>query len=124
MFSKNEEKGDTIIAQGVRLEGEFQSEGRVVIEGEVVGNIKTSSDILVGENASINASIVAHNATIAGKVRGDIKVEEKAEIGPTAEILGDINAQVLAIEAGARLVGKCTIGEITNQKAKKEREEE
>ncbi len=118
MFSKNEEGGDTVIAQGVRLEGEFQSEGRVIIEGEVVGNIKTSSDILVGENASIDATISARNATVAGMVRGDLHADEKVEIGPTAQIVGDINARVLSIEAGARLVGKCSIGEAIPAKEK------
>ncbi len=123
MFSKGSEGGDTIIAQGVRLEGEFKSAGRVVIEGEVVGNIETTADILIGENAAIQANIAARNATIAGYVKGDISVAEKVEIGPTAEITGDINAQVLAIEAGARLVGKCVIGEVAGQKNKKEKEE-
>jgi len=125
MFNKSEEGGETIIAQGVRLDGEFKSAGKVIIEGEVVGHIETSSDILIGEHASIHADITAHNATIAGQVKGNITVTEKVEIGPTAEISGDITAQVLAIESGARLVGKCAIGEVgTEGKGKKEKNNE
>jgi cytoskeletal protein CcmA (bactofilin family) len=124
MFKKEEVGGDTVIAQGVRLEGKFKSEGRVVIEGEVVGDIKTTSDILIGESALINANITALNAMIAGHVKGDIKVENKVEIGPTAEITGDINAKVLSIEAGAKLVGKCVIGETESARKGEEEEEE
>ncbi len=49
--------GETIIAQGVRLEGDFVSQGDVIIEGEINGNLSTSGDLRVSET-SIMTSVI------------------------------------------------------------------
>lgn len=113
----NEEEGedssgdlqDTIIAQGVKVEGDFNSKGNIVIEGVVVGSVKTNNDLHVGEKAKISASVSAKNALICGEVQGNIKAREKLELSPTSKVYGDIEAKILIINAGAIMNGKCAM---------------
>ena len=121
-----EDLRDTIIAQGVRVEGDFNSKGNVIIEGSVVGSVKTNNDLHVGERAKISASVSAKDAFIAGEIQGNIKVREKLELAPTSRVYGDIEAKILIINAGAIMNGKCVMHDpnapsgIKEKKAKKE----
>ena len=100
---------ETVIAQGVRMEGDFVSQGDVLIEGEVNGNIQTASDLRVGTAAKIRADVTAKNAVVAGEIRGNLMVAGRLEILETAKIIGDITATILSVGAGAQLNGKITM---------------
>ncbi|MBU4421357.1 polymer-forming cytoskeletal protein [Candidatus Parcubacteria bacterium] len=110
---------DTIIAQGVKVEGDFNSKGNVVIEGQVLGSVKTNNNLQVGEKARITASVSAHDAYVAGVIEGNVKIKEKLELSPTSRIYGDIEAKTLVITAGALFNGKCTMLDPDNPKESK-----
>lgn len=118
MFKKGESGGETIIATGVRVEGDFTSQGRVIIDGEVVGNVKTEDDIHIGEQAKIVANVHARNAIVAGEIKGNMRIKDRLDATSTARIKGDITAGIFTVEAGASLNGKCVAGENLTQKAK------
>ena len=105
--SKHEggEAGDTVIAAGVKVEGDFTSEGNILIEGEVKGNIRTTLDLQVGERAKITADISAGTARIAGEIRGNVTVRDRLELTQSSRVFGDIHAKVVIVEAGAVLNG-------------------
>lgn len=104
-----EDSQDTMIAQGVKVEGDFNSKGNVIIEGTVIGSIKTNNNLQVGEKAKISASVAAKEAFISGEVHGNVKVKEKLELSPTSKIYGDVEAKTLIITAGAVFNGKCAM---------------
>lgn len=104
----------TIIAKGVKVEGDFASDGDVQIEGEVKGKLTTKGRLVVGPEAVIVANIDAGDAVIAGKVEGNVTVERKIELKSTAKIIGDITGELIAAEAGAKLTGKISIGQREN----------
>lgn len=100
---------ETVIAHGVRVEGEFVSQGNVVIEGEVQGVLHASGDLRVGEEAKITADVVAANAYISGELRGNLQVSGRLELSATAKIIGDVSTDVLQVAAGAQVNGKVTM---------------
>ena len=100
---------ETIIAHGVRVEGEFVSQGNVVIEGDVQGSIQTAGDLRIGEDAKITADVTAANAVVAGEVRGNMQISGKLELLPSSKIIGDVTADVLSIGAGAQVNGRVTM---------------
>lgn len=117
MFQKNampsRENGhepETIIAASVKVEGDFASEGNVLIEGVVEGSLRTERDLRVGERARIAADVTAANAVIAGEVRGNLVVGERLELEPTARVYGDVRTKVLVVASGASLNGKILMG--------------
>lgn len=119
MFRSNEEDGrdnmiesdDTVIGHSIKIEGDLVSNGSVVVEGEVVGSLKTEQTLRVGERARVVAEIKAKEAFVSGKVDGNVSVEGKLELAETAEVNGDIQAQTLSIAAGAVFNGRCSMTE-------------
>ena len=102
---------ETIIAQGVKVEGDFSSSGDVLIDGEVAGTVRTASNLRVGETARIAADVTAANAVIAGEVQGNVHVGERLELMDTSVIHGDVECKVLTVAAGATVNGRVTMGE-------------
>jgi cytoskeletal protein CcmA (bactofilin family) len=101
---------ETVIARGVRLEGDFKASGNVVIEGEVVGTLTCGGHLTVGSEATIHAAVHAQQATISGCVEGDVAIAQQLEVKASAAITGDISAQQIAVEMGAALRGQIQIG--------------
>lgn len=93
------------------MDGDFVSQGHVVIDGEVTGSVQTSESLRVGETAKIHADIKAGSAVIAGEVQGNVQVRDRLDITENALIHGDVETQVLSVAAGARLNGRVTMGQ-------------
>jgi cytoskeletal protein CcmA (bactofilin family) len=104
------EAAETVIAASVKVEGDFSSQGNVLIEGTVDGKLTTAKDLRVGERAKISAEVTANNAVVAGEIRGNIVVAERLELEPTARIFGDVRTKILTIAAGATVNGRILMG--------------
>jgi len=100
----------TIIARGVRLEGEFKSQGDVQIEGEVFGTVETSAMLSIGTEAKVKAGVKAANAVIAGEITGNVTITGKLELKSTAKITGEVVCAVIVVEAGAKMQGNINCG--------------
>jgi len=103
---------ETIIAQGVKVEGDFHSQGDVVIDGEVSGSIETTQALIIGESARIKADVTAKSAVVAGEVKGNIRASDRLELLATSVVEGDVETSNLSIASGAKVNGKITMGEV------------
>lgn len=97
---------ETVVGPSVHVEGDFSSEGNILVKGSVAGNVKTSKLLTVQEGAKISANVRAGQASIAGEINGNVTAEDKVELFATARVQGDIVCKVLAVEAGALVYGK------------------
>jgi cytoskeletal protein CcmA (bactofilin family) len=111
--------GETIIAQGVRVEGDFHSQGDVVIDGEVVGSVETKSALTVGETAKIHADVKAKSAVVAGEIVGNIFAEEMLELLEKSQVKGDVVTGRISVAAGARVNGRISMDENATIRGKK-----
>lgn len=118
------EDAETIIGAGVKVEGSFVAFGNVIIKGQLLGSLETKSDLQLREGGIIEADIQAKNALVDGEVKGNFDVEEKIELASSAKVSGDLTCRVLAIEEGAVLNGRCSVGGGTPSPVSEEREEE
>ncbi len=100
----------TVIAKGVKVDGDFGSDGDVVIDGEVKGNLSATGQLTVGSDAIIRADVKAGTAIVSGTIEGNLTVEKRIDLKATARIKGDLNSETLSVESGARIDGKLTIG--------------
>jgi cytoskeletal protein CcmA (bactofilin family) len=62
---------ETVIGPSVKVEGDFEGTGDMIVDGIVVGNLKTKNFLQVGKEAKIKANIEAQNAYISGEVVGN-----------------------------------------------------
>lgn len=97
---------ETVVGPSVNVEGDFASEGNIVVKGSVAGSVTTSRHLSVEQGARILANVRAGSAQVAGEVKGNMKVKEILELTSTARILGDIEVKTLVVEAGALIYGK------------------
>ena len=101
---------ETVIARGVRVEGEFTSPGNVLIEGEVQGHVTAKGVLTVGTEAKLRADVSANEAIISGLIEGNVTITKRMELKASAKVMGDVTCETAVIEAGAVLNGKVSIG--------------
>lgn len=118
MFKNNDEgyentqhaqPDDTIIGSTIKIEGDLVSNGNIIVEGEVLGSLKTEKSLRVGPEAKVKADIKASEALISGTVEGNVVIDGKLQLTETAVVNGDIKAKVLSIEPGAVFNGSCSM---------------
>jgi cytoskeletal protein CcmA (bactofilin family) len=112
---------ETVVGPSVHVEGDFASEGNILVKGTVSGSVKTSKLLTVEPGARIIANVRAGNAVIAGEIKGNVKVTERLEITSTARILGDIECSVFVVEAGALIFGKVSMDGMEGEGLKSEK---
>ena len=106
---ETEDNIDTVVGPSVNVEGDFSSEGNIIVKGTVTGSVHTSRVLSVEPGAKIIANVRAGSALIAGEVRGNMKIKDSLELSATARILGDIEVKTLSVEPGAVVFGKITM---------------
>jgi cytoskeletal protein CcmA (bactofilin family) len=102
--------GATVIARGVKVEGEFHSQGDVLIEGDVQGSLSAAGTLTVGSEATIRADIKAQEAIISGEITGNLQITRQAVFHASARVKGDVTAERITVEAGAIIEGRFQIG--------------
>ena len=92
-----------VIGPDLRVIGEVQCAGTIVIEGVVEGSVY-SRHVTVGEGAYIEGSILAESIHINGTVYGPVEAIE-VSITKGARVAGTITHNKLSIERGAIVEG-------------------
>jgi len=104
--SFSQQEGDTVIGGSIKIEGDLASQGNIIIEGQVVGSVKTESHLTIGQQARVDAEVQASDANVSGEVNGNMSVSGKLELAASAKVNGDIKAKILRVEEGAIINGK------------------
>ena len=112
MQRKTKETVNTVVGKGSVLEGHFEVTDGIHVDGILRGSLTSSGALVVGVSGDVDAHpIRVRDAIIAGRVRGAIEASHLVKLESSAEMIGDITAQVLIIEEGAVLHGVCDGGE-------------
>lgn len=130
MFSNTSKEGkqavggpdaSNIIGKSTTLEGNLNTSGNLRIEGKIIGGINSTAKVVLSNSSTLEGSIIAQQAEIAGRVRGTIEVMELLVLKPTAVVDGDITTTKLVFEEGAKFNGKCSMGDTARKASAKER---
>lgn len=119
MFGKKKQPPiKSLIAPGTRIEGNLTFQDGLRVDGEVVGDIRASSEspsiLVVSEEASVTGQIHADHVIINGRVKGPVHALELLELQPKARIEGDVSYKALEMHQGATIEGqlKPMVGEL------------
>lgn len=107
--SQTKDDVETVVGPSVNVEGDFASEGNIIVKGTVAGSVHTSRHLSVEVGARIMANVRAGSAKISGEVKGNVKAKDTLELTATARVVGDIEAKILVVEAGALIFGKVSM---------------
>lgn len=100
---------DTVIGAGVQVEGKLESEGDIVIDGHLRGEVRAAGGVTIGVNAEVHAPIEAQAVTVAGHLRGDVKAAGEVTIAATGNLGGDVVSSGLVIDSGGVFNGRSKI---------------
>lgn len=114
---------ETVVGPSVKVEGDFSSEGNILVKGIVSGSVKTSKLLTVEKGAQIFANVKAGSATISGNIKGNVKISDQLELHDTAQIMGDMECKILSVAAGALLQGKISMKGISIAEKQEDKEE-
>lgn len=122
MFTKdnkleNFKNAETIIGSSIKVKGNFNGQGNVLIEGMLEGSLKTDSDLFVGEKAKVIANIESENAIINGEIKGNLKIKNFLSLGSTAKIFGDVQYSEISIEKGGIINGQIIYSQDNGKKS-------
>lgn len=106
---------NNIIGKGSTFNGNIDTYGNLRVEGRIIGNVRSKSKIAVGQSAVIDGNILAQVAELEGEVKGSVEVTDVLILKPTCSISGDIIANKLVVEAGAKFDGQCKMGTAKNK---------
>jgi cytoskeletal protein CcmA (bactofilin family) len=95
----------SFLGKGTFIDGKFQVEGNIRIDGNFKGEVDGNADLIIGEGAYIEATIKVRNLTVMGEVHGNVVCSEKLEIHNTGKVVGEIKAGKLIIEENAIFEG-------------------
>jgi cytoskeletal protein CcmA (bactofilin family) len=116
MFTKQQTKPqnriDTLIGAGTRIEGNIRFSGGLRVDGEIVGNIVAEpgqpSTLVLSEHAKVTGQINVTHLVVNGVVNGPVRATEYLELLSKAKITGDVEYGTMETHLGALLSGKLT----------------
>lgn len=95
----------TVLGEKTRYAGKIDCDEPLLILGQVDGEIKSSSEVEVGEGGVVKATIAARSIVISGRVTGDCSAADRLEIRASGKLDGSIKAARIAIADGAEFKG-------------------
>ncbi len=96
-----------VIVEGSKIIGDFIAESNVRIDGEIQGNVSSSSKIVIGQSGLIKGNLVCSDADVEGRIEGLLKVEGLLTLRSNAKVTGEITTAKIQIEEGAEFSGQC-----------------
>ena len=106
------------IGKSVLVKGELSGSEDLYVDGEVEGSISLQGHSLtIGSNGRVRASIHAREVVIHGRISGNIRAVERVELRKSANVVGDITTQRIAIEDGAYFKGAIDLQKVATAPA-------
>jgi cytoskeletal protein CcmA (bactofilin family) len=94
---------DSCIGSDMSVIGKIECDGPAQVFGRIEGELR-ASDLLIGDGAQIEGSVIAQNVTVCGRVKGTIRaVRVKLQNGGAVE--GDIFHKSLSIDENSLFEG-------------------
>lgn len=85
----------------------FRDPVNLRINGRFEGVLETKGNLVIGQNAVVNAHIIGDEIIVGGRIKGEILAKQRLTLLPTAVIDGQIRTAKLIVNEGAVIEGSC-----------------
>ena len=107
--SKPQNRIDSLIGVGTRIEGNLNFSGGLRVDGEVIGNVTAVSEqpstLVVSEQARIDGEIRVSHLVVNGEINGPVYASEFLELQSHSRVKGDVHYSTLEMHLGAIVDG-------------------
>ncbi len=108
--SKAQNRIDSLIGAGTRIEGNVIFAGGLRVDGEIKGDVRTgegeAGTLVVSEQARIEGEVHVAHLVVNGTVVGPIHATELLELQPRSRVSGDVHYTSLEMHLGAIVEGR------------------
>jgi VCBS repeat-containing protein len=99
----------TFIGAGTVIVGDVRGTTHFVVSGEIHGDGDLGGALSLSASGQWHGTVHARQAIVAGRITGELIVEDTLEIGRTAVINGRVSARSIAIAKGAIVDGEIEV---------------
>lgn len=96
----------SVLARGLKVTGEIESDGTITIEGRLEGVIRGSSQVVVAPGGGVVGDVSGREVVVSGRVEGDIAAVERIELKPGGVVQGDVSAPRIVVHEGGEVNGR------------------
>ncbi len=96
---------EVTVGPTANFRGDLECDGVVKIDGVYNGSIKTVSNVIISENARVDAQIEAQNVSVSGQAKGSIVAKGRLEILSTGRVWADVIVSSFLLDEGGKLHG-------------------
>ncbi len=106
---------NNLIGNGTTIKGEIIATGDIRVDGTIIGTMKSTGKVVIGQQGVVEGDIICNSADISGKVKGTIRVDELTSLKATSRLEVELYTKQLFIEVGAIFTGKCDMSQKANE---------
>jgi cytoskeletal protein CcmA (bactofilin family) len=108
--AEHAQKGHSVIAADLTIEGKIEGAGHVRIAGRFKGDVRVHGDLTVESGAHVAGEIRADTILVGGEVHGNVHADSQVQLLESGTLIGDLKAGSLTVAAGSRMRGKVEFG--------------
>jgi cytoskeletal protein CcmA (bactofilin family) len=101
---------ESVFGPGVTIEGKIEGDADLRIAGKFKGDIHIAGNLSIEKGAHLSAKISAGIVTIAGELEGNIVASSQVRLVESGQMIGDLKATTLIVDAGSRMRGHVEFG--------------
>ena len=98
----------TLIGEGCHIQGNIRAKNSIKIDGHIQGNLTIEGSVIIGEKSHVQGDIQCADLVVFGRLDGNVAVRQ-LQLKQTAQIYGNIEAQILQVEPGAVYQGSVSM---------------
>lgn len=103
-------KIETLIGQGIEVNGDVKFSGGLHLDGNIIGNVTSEASdgsvLILSDTGRVEGDVSVAYAVINGEVVGNVYATEKLELSGRARITGNVHYNLLEMAAGSEVNGK------------------
>jgi cytoskeletal protein CcmA (bactofilin family) len=108
--SKPQNRIDSLVGAGTKIEGNISFTGGLRVDGEIKGNViadpSKPSTLVLSENARVEGEIRVTHLVVNGTIVGPVDATAYLELQAKAKVTGDVHYKTLEIQLGAIVEGR------------------
>jgi cytoskeletal protein CcmA (bactofilin family) len=108
--TKPQNRIDSLIGAGTRIEGNVIFAGGLRIDGEVKGDVRSAEGdlgtLVISEHARVEGAIHVSHMVVNGTIVGPVHATEFLELQPRSRVTGDVHYASLEMHLGAVVDGR------------------
>lgn len=95
----------TVIAKEARLKGDLETDALLLIDGQWMGEIRSTTEVSIGANGHFIGNLWAKHLVVNGQIEGSVHCD-KLEILKNGRVEGEVYLKEFVIEAGGHFYGQ------------------